>query len=70
MEQPATGDHQRRRIVVELAEAVGGLRYEEPVVAAVAGDGPKSFERLHSSVRYRSAANVVRARTGANASSS
>ena len=48
MEQPAAGDHQRRRIVVELAEAVGRLGDEEPVVATVAGDGPQSFEGLHS----------------------
>ena len=45
-EAPARHD-ERGGVVVEFAEAVGGFGHEEPVVAAVAGDGPESFERLH-----------------------
>ena len=49
VEQLVTGDHERGRVVVELAEAVGGFAGdEEPVVATVPSDGPESFERLHA----------------------
>ena len=47
VQQAPTGDDQRRGIVVELAQAVGGLGDQEPVVTAVAGDGAEAFERLH-----------------------
>ena len=47
VEQATARDDERGRIVVELGQAVGGLRDQEPVVAAVAGDRPESFERLH-----------------------
>jgi hypothetical protein len=47
VQQPPAGDDEGGRVVVELAEAVGGLGDQEPVVAAMAGDGPESFERLH-----------------------
>ena len=49
VEQPTTRDHEGGGVVVELTQAVGGLGDQEPVVAAVPGDGPESFERLHSS---------------------
>ena len=48
VEQPAAGHHESGRVVVELAQAVGGFGDQESVVAAVPGDGPESFERLHS----------------------
>ena len=47
VEQTPAGDDERGGIVVELAQAVGRLGDEEPVVAAVAGDGAEAFERLH-----------------------
>ena len=76
VEQTAARDDEGGGIVVELTQAVGGLGDQEPVVAAVAGDGPESFERLHSSQptgRRRAGGAVVRgsaARTGAKARSS
>ena len=71
VEQAPARDDERGGIVVELAQAVGRLGDEEPVVAAVAGDGPESFERLHRAQRYRAPVDrVVPARTGAKARSS
>ena len=65
VEQPPAGDDERGGIVVELAQAVGRLGDQEPVVAAVAGDGPESFERLHPpNLPGVGVGRVVPARTG------